>query len=358
MEDSRMRRLVVMLPLALILTALPAAAHMGPAEPAKPAPSEPAKPAIRVQRVGEGAWCLLGSGGNIGVVVSPSAVLVVDDQFEKIAPAIHDEIKKLSSAPLRYVVNTHYHFDHTGGNAYFGKMATLVGHENVRGRLYTQPAWALANLPSRLTQIEGLLGGKRKIEPAYAALLKGRQGLYKAFLDAAQGFKAEEVVAPAITFDEGMTLFLDDEEVRIFHVAPGHTDGDAIVWFPKRKVVHMGDLFVAGFPFIDVDGGGASEGWLKNLDAVLSRIPDDTRVIPGHGEVAGVVELKRFRAYVSDLRGAVAAAVKSGQSLEEAVRDIKLERYADFKPGFMSLGMNVGQVWTEMGGKPDLPASR
>jgi cyclase len=345
-----MRRRWLQAILVMALTPAPLLAHMGP--PDKPAAAPPEKPTLRVEPVGEGAYCLYGQGGNIGIVVTPSSVVMVDTQFEALAPAIADEIRKLSPAAIRYVIDTHYHFDHTGGNKYFAKIADVVGQENVRARLYSGPVFAQANFPGRIKEFESLLSSGKPMEAAYRKVIEGRVGLYKAMLQASEGFKPEEVAAPTITYQDSMKLYLGDEEVQIFHVAPGHTDGDSIVYFPKRKVVHMGDDFVnQTYPFIDVDGGGSSQGWLKTLDVVLDKLPADTRVIPGHGPSAGVVELKRFRAYMNDLRAAVSAAIARGSSLETAVRDIKLDGYADMNAQFMTLQQNVDQVWTEMGGK-------
>ena len=348
-----MPRTPIALPSAVLialLAAAPALAHMGPS-PASP-PPEPPKVQIRVQQVGEGAYCLYGRGGNIGVVVTPSATFMVDTQFESLAPAIQEEVRKLGPASIRYIVDTHYHPDHVGGNRFFSKGAEIIGHENVRTRLYEGPRWIAATYPGRIKEIESLLGSGKPIGPEYKTVLDGKLRLYRSSLEDARGFKPEEVVAPGVTYDGMLRLWLGDEEIQVYHVAPGHTDGDSIVYFPKRKVVHMGDLLVTGsYPFVDVDGGGATEGWLKNLDEVLSKIPPDTRVIPGHGESGGGAELKRLRAYLTDLRAAVVAAVKAGKSIEEAVRDIRLEAYADLKPGFMSLPQNVDQVWGEMGGR-------
>ena len=343
-----MRRHLMMVAAILAAVSTCASAHMGPAPP-----PEPEKPSIRLEPLAEGAWCLYGRGGNIGVVVTPGAVFMVDTQFDSLAPSIQEEVKKLSPATIRYVVNTHYHYDHTDGNRFFAKTADIVGHENVRVRLYTLPEWQQRNLPPLIQGLESLLGSGRATEPGYRQALESRVRLYKSFLDRASSFKPEEVVAPTITYADSMKIFLGDEEVQIFHVAPGHTDGDSIVYFPKRKVVHMGDLLVTGtYPFIDLEGGGSSEGWMKNLEAVLGRLPQDTRVIPGHGEVGTMTDVKRLRSYMSDLRAAVSSAMKAGKSLEEAIREIRLDAYADLKATFMSLPANVDQIWREMGGKP------
>jgi glyoxylase-like metal-dependent hydrolase (beta-lactamase superfamily II) len=351
MRRSGTTRLAFGLAAALAAAPVAALAHMGP--PPAPPPPEPEPPKIRVQPIAEGAYCLYGRGGNIGVVAAPQAVFMVDTQFEALAPAIEDEIRKLSPAAVRWVVDTHHHFDHVGGNRHFARTADVIGHENVRARLYSLPVWQQANLPGIIADLEARLSGGGPLAAPYRGVLEGRVRLYKAFLESARGFKPEEVSAPAVTYADRMKIFLGEEEVEIFHVAAGHTDGDSIVYFPRRKVVHMGDLFVNGVhPFIDLEGGGSSAGWIQNLDAVLEKLPEDARVIPGHGEAAGVAELRRFRAYLGDLREAVSAALRAGKSLEQAVAEIRLEPYADLKPGFMSLQQNVDQVWREMGGKP------
>lgn len=349
-----MKRLIAASFLVSVLTARTLSfAHMGP-EPGKtPTPPPPPKPEIKVQTLAEATYCIYGQGGNIGVVATPGAVLMVDTQFDALAPAIQEEIRKLTPAAIRYVVDTHHHFDHVGGNPTFGKTATIVGHENVRQRLYTLPLWQKTNLPPLIKDLETILGSGSTLDPVYKQTLDTRLRIYKIFLDSAQKFKPEEVVAPAVVYSDSMRIFLGDEEVQIFHVAPGHTDGDSIVYFPSRKVVHMGDLFVNGtYPFIDIDGGGSSEGWLKNLDAVLSKIPDDTRVIPGHGEAGTLADVRKFRSYMKDLREAVLNARKAGRTLQQAISEIKLDKYADLKPTFMTLPLNIDQVWRESGGQP------
>ncbi len=166
-----MRRSAAVLLSCALASAAAAAAHMGPA-----APPEPEKPTLRIERLAEGAYCLYGRGGNVGIVVTPASVLVVDDQFEDLAPSIMDEIRKLSPAAVKYVVNTHYHPDHIGGNKYFAKIADIVGHENVRARLYAGPPQAFASLPGRIQELESLLAPGRTIDPAYRGLLEVKAG--------------------------------------------------------------------------------------------------------------------------------------------------------------------------------------
>jgi len=328
------------------LTASTAVAHVG--TPLAQVPAAP-DPTVRVEKVAENTWCLFGKGGNVGVVVTPGAVLAVDTQYEDIAPALLAEISKLSPAPLKYVVNTHFHGDHTGGNRIFAAQADLIGHENVRRRLYEGQGEWVRSLPGRILFTESLLGGANALGEKARGSVQGALDFLKRRLEEAKRFDAATVVAPSVLYQDRLRVYLGDEEVEIFHLAPGHTDGDSVVYLPRRGVVHMGDLFWnGGFPFIDVDGGGSSEGWIRTLDTVLARVPPETRVIAGHGPVGGPAELRSFRSYLADLHEAVAAARKKGQTLSTALEEIRLESHADLTPGFQSLQSNILQVWEEL----------
>lgn len=344
--------------LALLLAAAgPARAHMRPGPPVPAAP----EPRVTVEKVGEGAWCLFGQGGNLGVVATPGSLLVVDTQYEPIAPELLEAIRRLSDAPIRFVVNTHFHIDHTGGNGVFVReapKAALVAHQEVRRRLYHgHEAW-LREFPGRIQAIDAILGGGRELGGRYRSLLEKAVGFLRRRLEESRAFDPDKVVAPTVGFEHALRLYPGGEEVVLFHEGPGHTDGDSWVWIPGRNVLHMGDLFWNGhYPLIDVDAGGASEGWLKNLDAALAILPGDARVIAGHGQVGGRQELEHFRSYLRDLRAAVAGAMASGRSLEQAVEEIRLDGYDDLKSGFMSLEANIAQVWQEMGGSLESPGS-
>ncbi len=328
------------------LSASAAAAHVG--APLAQVPAAP-DPSVRAERVAENTWCLFGKGGNVGVVVTPGALLAVDTQYEDIAPALLAEIRKLSPAPLKYVVNTHYHGDHIGGNRVFAAQSDLIGHENVRRRLYEGPAEWVRSLPGRILFTESLLGGAGPLGEKTRGAVQGALDFLKRRLEGAKSFDPATVVAPSVLYDDRLRVYLGDEEIEIFHVAPGHTDGDSVVYLPRRGVLHMGDLFWnGGFPFIDVDGGGSSGGWIRTLDAVLARVPPETRVIAGHGPVGGPAELRSFRSYLADLHEAVAAARKKGQTLPAALEEIRLESHAGLTPGFQSLQSNILQVWEEL----------
>lgn len=360
-ESHRIRRLPLrrtslLATACLVVTGAvcPAArAHVGPA-PAVPQGPDPSAPAVRVEKVGEGAWALFGRGGNVGVVATEEAVLVVDTDYEKVAPALLDEIRKLSDAPIHYVVNTHFHGDHVGGNPVMireARLARIVGHENVRRRLYEGPARWARDLPEKIRKVDAALGSARALGSRTREVLEGALSFLKRRVEASLGFDAAKVVAPGVTYDGSLQLHLGGLEIVLLHEGAGHTDGDSIVWVPRLKVVHMGDLFWNGlYPFIDVDGGGGTEGWIRNIDSILREIPEDARVIPGHGAVAGPDALRRFRGYLVELRRAVAESMEAGLSLEEAIEKIRLRGYEDIEPAFMSLPRNVHQVWQELGG--------
>lgn len=199
----------------------------------------------RIQEVAGGVSVLVDRGGNIGVLEGADGMLLVDAQFEENAPANEALLHLDTKGRPRFLVNTHHHGDHTGGNAILGRGATRVAHENVRVRL---------------------LGDER---PA-AAL-------------------------PVVTYEDGLSIHLDGQDVELRHVASGHTDGDSVVWFHGSNVIHLGDLyFQVGYPFVDVASGGNVVGLAKGLRALLAELPDDVKIIPGHGQVTGKAELVEY----------------------------------------------------------------
>ena len=204
----------------------------------------------RVEPVAGSVSVLFGEGGNIGVSSGADGILLVDDQFERLAPDIEAALAKLAKDPSkaapRYLVNTHHHDDHTDGTKRFGKVATVVAHENVRKRM--------------------------------------------------EAAKAPAQALPVVTFGEGgASLWWNGEEVRLVHVPSGHTDGDTVVWFTGAKVAHLGDLyFQVGYPFVDVAGGGNVLGLAEGLRGLLGQFPADTRFVPGHGVVTGKAEFEQY----------------------------------------------------------------
>jgi cyclase len=225
---------------------------------------------------------LQGSGGNIAVLVGSDGVLVVDDEYAPLVPKILAAIGKLSSKPVRFVVNTHFHGDHTGGNASLGaEGAVIVAQDNVRKRMSTEQFNAFF---------------KRTTPPSPAAAL------------------------PIVTFAEGVKFYLDGEEIEVTHIGPGHTDGDATIWFKKANVIHMGDNFFNGlYPFVDASSGGSLDGTVTALEGVLSRIDDQTKVIPGHGPLGSKADLKKFHDMLATVRDRVQKAVREGKTQDQVV---------------------------------------
>ena len=229
---------------------------------------------IKVTKVAGSVYMLEGSGGNIGVSVGDDGIVIVDDQFAPLAPKIKAALKGITDKPIRFVLNTHFHGDHTGGNAQFGVDAPIIAHENVRKRLLDGTA---------------VMGNKTTPAPKEAL--------------------------PVITFNDRASVHLNGEDIRAIHFPNGHTDGDSVIFFPKSNVVHMGDDFVTyGFPFVDVQNGGSVSGMIAGVEKVLDMLPDDVKVIPGHGPISARADVLKFVAMLKDTRALVAKAAQDGSS--------------------------------------------
>ena len=237
---------------------------------------------ILTERLGDGIYALRGQGGNIGLAVGVDAVFVVDDQFAPLTPKILAAIAALTDRPVRFVLNTHWHFDHTGGNENMGKVgALLVAHENVRRRMSTR-------------QFIEFLNREELASPPGAL--------------------------PIVTFSDAVTFHINGDDVTAFHLPAAHTDGDAAVYFRRANVVHLGDVYVRyGYPFIDLSSGGSLSGMVRGVDHVLSLINDSTKVIPGHGATGDRTALRAYRDMLATVRDRVHRQVKSGASLEQVL---------------------------------------
>lgn len=240
---------------------------------------------IRPEKITDHVYVLYGAGGNIGLALGQEYAYVIDDQFAQLTDKILAAVRGITDKPVRFVVNTHWHGDHVGGNENLaGQGAIIIAHENVRKRM-----------GMRTDRGEG-----RIVEPAsFAARQK-------------------------ITFSEEMTIHLDStRSMHLMHVDPSHTDGDSYIYFPEENIIHMGDNFIDGYPFIDLQSGGDVDGFVRNLNMVLFIVDDQTRIIPGHGAVAGREQLVSFRNMIQDIRTLVKQARDSGKSLEE-IQQMKL----------------------------------
>jgi glyoxylase-like metal-dependent hydrolase (beta-lactamase superfamily II) len=246
--------------------------------------SQPDFSQVRVEVVPlrNGVFLLTGSGGNMGLCVGEDGAFLVDDQYGPLSAKILEALRKVSDQPVRFVLNTHWHADHTGGNENLGKAgALIVAHENVRRRLSTEQFMGAFN---------------RRVEPAPPQAL------------------------PVITFSDAVTFHLNGEEILVFHAAPAHTDGDSVVVFRKANVVHMGDLFFNGrYPFIDLSSGGSFAGLIAAVERVLAMVDDDARIIPGHGELTDKRGLQSYLSLLKAVRERVEPLVRSGKSVEEVL---------------------------------------
>ena len=290
---------------------------------------------FKVSPLGGGVHALFGRGGNIGFLVGPDAILVIDSQFKDIAPGIVEQIRKVSDKPIKFLLNTHHHGDHVGGNEVFKQFAMIVAHDNVRKRMLSSPTDIQRDYPPM-------------IENARKA---GNEQMVKALSDQlewAKKVRVEEIPAPVMTYDSEMRIYIGDETIQVWHLPPAHTDGDSVVYFEKAKVLHMGDdLFNKVIPFIDVKSGGSVKGYLAALDKVLAKVPADAKVIPGHGEITDVGGIKAFRQYIADVVDAAQKAKSAGKSKDDFLKDVDLPAYKDFSGYKDRFKANAGSAYDE-----------
>ena len=256
---------------------------------------------MKVTKVAGNVYMLEGAGGNIGASVGEDGIVIVDDQYAPLAEKIQAALKGIADKPVRFVINTHYHGDHTGGNAYFQKQSPIIAHDNVRKRL--ESGGAAGNGSSV----------HMEVKPA-----------------------AKEAL-PIITFDHDVTVHLNGEDIRALFFPAGHTDGDSIIFFPKSNVVHMGDDFVTyGFPFIDVDSGGSINGMIDAVEKVIRQLPPDVKIIPGHGPVSNLDDVRAYLTMLKATRDVVASGLKEGKSLDQMKQAKVLDPWKKYSGEFIN----------------------
>lgn len=242
-------------------------------------------------------YMLTGAGGNIGLSIGDDGVFIIDDQFAPLTEKINTAIKSLSNADIKFLVNTHFHGDHTGGNENMTKLgATIIAHDNVRQRMSTTPKRDGTNQP--------------------------------------------ESALPVITFNDKMSLFINGEKVGVFHIDNAHTDGDALLYFTKNNVLHTGDTFFKGrYPYIDLNSGGSVNGYIEAVKLGLKLSDEQTKIIPGHGDLSNRTEYEFFLKMLEDLKEAVQREIDSGKTEEEIVSNSSITKTYDdlnYGSGFIS----------------------
>ena len=260
---------------------------------------------VKVTKVSGNVYMLQGRGGNIGAIVGPDGILIVDDDYKTVSEKLRDALKELGSATPRFIFNTHWHGDHTEGNQFFGKDSIIVAHANVRKRLLDPP----------------VIFGRTTAPYATYAL-------------------------PMVTYTESMSIHFNGDEVKAVHYPNGHTDGDTIVFFVKANVVHFGDdFFVGRFPFVDLDSGGSVAGLINNIASLIKTIPADAKLIPGHGPLSTIDDLKSYHQTLVDTSKIVQDAMKKKKTLDEIKKAGLPEKFKEAGSGFIKTDQWIETIY-------------
>jgi glyoxylase-like metal-dependent hydrolase (beta-lactamase superfamily II) len=267
---------------------------------------------VKSTPVAEGIYILTGKGGNIGVSTGTDGVFLIDDQFAPLTEKITAAIAKLSDQPVRFLLNTHWHPDHTGGNVNMGKAGTvIVAHDNVRKRLAVDNFIEMFGMEAPATESTGL---------------------------------------PVITFDNSLTFHLNDNEIDIKHLNNAHTDGDSIVHFRDANVIHTGDIYFAGmYPFIDTQSGGSAEGTLNALDQILALADNKTVIIPGHGPVSDKDSLIAYADMLGTISSRIRKMIAEQSTLEQILAAGPTKDFDDrYGNGFITNTTFVEMLYADM----------
>ncbi len=281
--------------LGVVMLLIVAGAKFAPA-----AQQDFSKVEIKTQKVAGNVYMLEGSGGNIGVSAGPDGMLIIDDQFAPLVDKIKAALKSLNSGQLKFLLNTHHHGDHTGGNEIFGKDTLIVAHTNVRKRLESKPKEA----------------------------------------------------QPVVTYDKSISLHFNGEEIQAMYFSNGHTDNDSIIYFTTSNVAHFGDTFSPGrFPFVDLSGGGDVDGLVMALGEAIKRLPADVKVIPGHGPVSTLEDVKGYRNMIADTADIVRKQLAAGKTFEQIKAQGMPDKYKDLGTGFVKTDTWIQVIYNNLSKK-------
>jgi glyoxylase-like metal-dependent hydrolase (beta-lactamase superfamily II) len=260
-----------------------------------------------------GTYMLVGKGGNIGVSVGEDGVLLIDSQFKQLTEKILSAINnRITDKPVKFLINTHWHQDHTGGNENFvNNGAIIIAQENVRERLNTE-------------QVVNFLNKTFEASPLKAL--------------------------PTITYNDSITFYLNDDKIDVYHLPNAHTDGDSIIYFNKRNIIHTGDMYVNGrYPFIDHSSGGSIEGLITGIEKIISTIDHETKIIPGHGLLSNLDELQDYLIMLKDIRQQVLIMVNNGATLDEIIKSNITAKYDKlYSDSFINSGDFLGFVYNDL----------
>jgi cyclase len=265
---------------------------------------------VKTVKVTDNVYMLQGRGGNIGVSVGKDGILIVDDDYAAVSPKLAEAFKALGSDKPKYIFNTHWHGDHTEGNKFF-KDSIIVSHINVRNRL----------------AVDTMIFGNKSLAYPASAL-------------------------PTLTFETSMSVYFNDNEFKAVHFPNGHTDGDSVIYFTKSNVVHMGDhFFKNAFPFIDLENGGNVKGMTKNIADIIAKLPADVKIIPGHGSLATLEDLKNYHQMLVDTTAIVEKGMQNKKTLEMLKKEGLPDKYKSWGGGFIKADFWIETVYKSLSKK-------
>lgn len=268
---------------------------------------------IKATKIAGNVHMLEGAGGNIGVSVGPDGILIVDDQFAPLADKIKAALKTLGEGKLKFVLNTHWHGDHTGGNVVFGPEAPIIAHDNVRKRMSTEQKSEFFKSTTPASPKEAL---------------------------------------PVVTFDQSLSVHFNGEEIKVIHFPNGHTDGDSVIFFTNSNVIHLGDNFFAGsFPFVDLETGGSVQGLIKNIADIIAKLPAGVKLIPGHGPISDAEGLKQYHQMLIQTSDIVRTKIGARKSLAQIKKEGLPEQWKSWGAAFINTDMWIEILYNSYSNK-------